>query len=410
MYLASVTQRNRLFDVATRWFADRPEPEDGRFVTQVFIFESVIWAPTIRRFVLDILCRRHPGPVRLRRLHSKDELRSALVSAYADLTGRPAQLLAEFRQHPDEFFPGTPADLVLATDASERPVALVRIKRLRRIAEKASRRVADFLADRINEVARRLAEQRAAAAGIPFDRLFSSSEAMLDDFARAERLVSLAFRDDVPTFAKRDLRVDDVLGVKFLGTDEELARVEHEISAHPLVTGVQREEHRGTYNDINLLVDLALPPAEQIIQAAQGYDWGFAAGRGLSPQALACEFPAYVRGGEGTVRAEVILTTSEELIESEFGRAIHEQRIVEQRGSAPYSGRIASNASFLIEYLLMLAISPAVTIDRLPVRMWGRYLPDIFSLAVWDLFGIRLELEAVDAFAEQGEPRTPCRE
>ena len=30
MYLTSVTQRERLLEVATRWFADRPEPGDGR--------------------------------------------------------------------------------------------------------------------------------------------------------------------------------------------------------------------------------------------------------------------------------------------------------------------------------------------------------------------------------------------
>lgn len=399
MYLASVTQRNRLFDVATRWFADRPEPGDGRFVTQVFVFESVIWAPTLRRFVSDILRRIHPGPLQLRRLRTKDELRGALADAYAHLEGRPAELFREFRLHPDEFFPGTPTDLVLATNGAARPVALVRIKRLRRIAEKASRRVADFLADRIRTVARGLAEQRATAAGIPLERLYSSPEAMIEDFARAERLVSLAFRDDVPTFAKRDLRVDDVIGTKFVGTPDELALVEHEIATHPLVTRLQREEHRGRYNDVNLLVDLALPPADQIVQAARGYDWSFAAGRGLSPEALAAQFSEYVRDGEPTVRAEVILTTGDELIESEFGRAIHEQRILEQRTSAPYSGRIATNASFLIEYLLMLAISPAVEIQRLPIRMWGRYLPDIYSLAVWDLFGIRLELETVDAFA-----------
>ena len=79
MYLASVTQRERLFDLATRWFADRPEPGDGRFATQVFVYESVIWAPTVRDFVSDIIGVTRPGPVRLRRLHSKDELRAELA-------------------------------------------------------------------------------------------------------------------------------------------------------------------------------------------------------------------------------------------------------------------------------------------------------------------------------------------
>jgi hypothetical protein len=223
---------------------------------------------------------------------------------------------------------------------------------------------------------------------------------MLDDFARAERLVSAAFRDDAPAFTPQDLRVDDVIGTKFVGTTSELERIERAIVDHPRVTDLQREEHRGRYNDINLLVDLKLPAASEIIAAVRNCGWEFAAGRGIRPDELAREFPEYVQSGERTVRVEVILTTGDELIESEFGRSIHEQRILEQRSSAPYSGRIASNASFLIEYLLMLAISPSVEAPTLPVKMWGRYLPDIYSLAVWDLFGIRLELEAVPAFAD----------
>jgi hypothetical protein len=78
---------------------------------------------------------------------------------------------------------------------------------------------------------------------------------------------------------------------------------------------------------------------------------------------------------------------------------MHEQRILEQRGNASYSGRIASNASFLIEYMLMLAVSPTVEVETLPVRMWGRYLPDVFSLSVWRLFGIPGEFELADPFA-----------
>jgi hypothetical protein len=395
-----VTQRDRLFEVATRWFADRPEPDDGRFVTQLFIYESVIWAPTIRGFVADILWRTRPGPLHLRRLRSKDELRKALASACGGLNERARELFEQFRRYPDEFFPGTPADLVLAAREDGWPLGMVRIKRERRIAEKASRRIADCLADRIRGVARELAEGRAAAAGVPLDLLFSSPEAMLDDFARAERIVSRAFRDETPTFEPPDLRVDDVIGVKFVGSPPELEEIERAVVGHPLVAGVEREEHHGRYNDVNLLVDLTLPPPGEIIEAARGRDWSFAAGRGLTPEALAREFPGYVESGARTVRAEVILTTCEELIESEFGRSIHEQRILEQRRSVPYSGRIASNASFLVEYLLMLAISPTAEVAALPVKMWGQYLPDIYSLAVWRLFGIRPGLDAVNAFTD----------
>jgi len=61
------------------------------------------------------------------------------------------------------------------------------------------------------------------------------------------------------------------------------------------------------------------------------------------------------------------------------------------------SARIASNASFLIEYMLMLALSPTIDVGDLPVKMWGRYLPDVYSVAIWKLFGITLGREQVDS-------------
>ncbi len=70
----------------------------------------------------------------------------------------------------------------------------------------------------------------------------------------------------------------------------------------------------------------------------------------------------------------------DDLVESEFGRCVHEVRILEQRSD--YSGRIAQNASWIIEYMLHLAISPKVSIDELPVKIWGRYLRDTLSHAI----------------------------
>jgi hypothetical protein len=118
---------------------------------------------------------------------------------------------------------------------------------------------------------------------------------------------------------------------------------------------------------------------------------------------LAKGFPDYVAGGERTFRAEVILTTRADLVESEFGSAIHEARILEQRHGVPYAGRIASNASFIISFMLMLALSPTIeTPDPLPVKMWGRYLPDVYSVAIWKLFGITLGRDMVDSLMPWG--------
>lgn len=397
MHLTSLTHRKQLFELATRWFGDAPRPEDGRFLTQVFTYENIITAGMVRTLLTGIKDAVHPEPVRLLRLRSKDELRDAIVEACKYPTPREAELFRQYRQRPEEFFPGTPSDVVLGLRADGSILGMARVKRLRRIAEKGSRRVADKLAGAINDRATAVAMHRAESYGIPLRQMLSSKTEMAEDFAQAERIVSRTFRDGVVVFQPEDLRIDDGIGFKFVGTAEEMAFIEEAIRNHPAVCGVQREEHRGLYNDINLLVDLELPGCGQIVDQERERDWSCLAGRGLSAAELAKGFPDYVASGDRSFRAEVILTTQADLVESEFGSAIHEARILEQRQGAPYAGRIASNASFIITYILMLALSPTIAVADLPVKMWGRYLPDVYSVAIWKLFGITLGRDQVDS-------------
>ncbi len=123
-------------------------------------------------------------------------------------------------------------------------------------------------------------------------------------------------------------------------------------------------------------MDLELPPNEAILDSMQGIDWSFAARRGLPVAELDKRFRAYVESCSRTFRVELILTTFEDLVESEFGTCIHEQRILDQRDLAGDFGRLAQNASSIIEYMLRLATSPTVDIDELPFKIWGRYIRD----------------------------------
>ena len=136
------------------------------------------------------------------------------------------------------------------------------------------------------------------------------------------------------------------------------------------------------YRGTHLQVDLGLQEPGAIVKRMRDVDWGFAVERGLSSEQLEDEFRSYVMTGARDFRVEVILTTFEDLMESEFGHSIHEARIVEQRGHANYTGRIAQNASYIIEYLLQMAISPTIQVGPVPFKMWGRYLRDTVSQAV----------------------------
>jgi len=47
MYLTAITQRDRLFETATRWLSGLPHPQDGRFITEVFLLDHGITMPVV---------------------------------------------------------------------------------------------------------------------------------------------------------------------------------------------------------------------------------------------------------------------------------------------------------------------------------------------------------------------------
>ena len=386
MYLSGLTHRDRLFDVATRWLADRLEPTDGRIVTEIFAFERAITAPTVRRFVADLCRTCHRGGLYMERITSKDEVRAAIVAAASHPSTRVAELIDWYRQLPEEFFPRTPVRMSLVTLRNGRLTAIVRRKRIRRIADKVSRRVAEQLTGEIVAVARALASSRPRPiAGADRDIAPPSTPAAVG--GAAERLVADRIRSGRITLDPEKNRVDDVIGVKVIGTPTELEAIEASLDGLEYTFASQREVKAGTYEGVHYLVDLELPPNEAILANMAGIEWAFAAGRGLRVESLDESFRAYIESCRRTFRVELILTTFDDLVESEFGVSIHEQRILEQRDLADDFGRIARNASSIIEYMLRLATSPTIDIDHIPIKIWGRYIRDTLNYAIAELGG-----------------------
>ena len=44
---------------------------------------------------------------------------------------------------------------------------------------------------------------------------------------------------------------------------------------------------------------------------------------------------------------------------------------------------------------------------ELPVKMWGRYLPDVYAAAIWKLWGITLGRDQVDSLVPWGAELLP---
>ena len=81
--------------------------------------------------------------------------------------------------------------------------------------------------------------------------------------------------------------------------------------------------------------------------------------RGFSPEGADRAFAEFVCSGEEDVLLEIILSTYQEMLESEIGRCIHEDRIIEQRLRQQYRGPLARNIQCLMEYLFTFPSSPS---------------------------------------------------
>jgi hypothetical protein len=382
VYLSGLIHRDRLFDIACRWLSDRAEGRDGRALTEIFIFERAITSPSVRALVSDLAQIIQPGPMVLRRVTTKDAVRDTIAAAVSNPTPRVRELVERYRAQPEEFFPRTPVHMSLVTDGGWRLIGMVRRKRIRRIADKVSRKVAEQLASEIDRTARQLAEERAQRVGVPLGGMVSSRAEMEEDFTAAERLVADRIRIGALTLDPHQQKVDDLIGVKLVVDPELIPRLEEALDQREGTWAFHREVHEGDYGGTHYTVDLELPPVEVVAANLRKVNWSFAAGRGISVYDLESDVYEYLSSGSRTFRVELILTSLDDLIESEFGASIHEVRILEQRDRASYSGRIALNASWIIEYMLHLAISPSVTVGELPIKIWGRYLRDTLSHAI----------------------------
>ncbi len=375
MYLTAMTHREELFDLTLRWINDDFRPGDGETLTRIFVYESAISSMAVER-VFDLLGRRFNPTFRSERIRRKNDLRERIIEHLGVRTQRVDELADSFRRNPKYFFPHLPIDALVVTDETSRLIAIGRIKRMARVAEKVSFRLVEALFREIRAKARELAGMRAAAAGIPLDELVSPPEVMRHDFILAEEAVAGSLMNRTIRIPAEALTINDVIGFKIVAPQDALDRIPEALEREAGVTVREIERHSGNYNAVNLLLDTDLPTPDTLATRLAGMDWSIARQRGLDPEAVCRGIGGYVAAGAPTVCIELILTTPEELMEAEFGRSIHELRVLRLRRRQEYNGPLGQNAGYLIEYMLALAASPTVDIPEIPIKMYGRYLPE----------------------------------
>jgi hypothetical protein len=360
----SFLHRDRLRDLVRRWLLGELRPGDADEILRLVHFNNVFVSRSLARFADGLFATLHGDGLQVMRVSTKGELRDRITRTLPVRCDRCAQLVAAYRRDPGYYFRDTPFHGSLYfRDGPTGPVytGSYRVKRIRRLAEKIARRLVDWL-------------QRDTV--IPAD-------ASTGVWREAMQRVQARLRGEPPPDG---LVINDVAGLKVILAERETGRL-----AELLVAGgcrlVEEEHHAGDYRATNLVVDCR-PDTDAVLgEPLHARMLAVFEAHGYDARRAAVAFREFVQSGEERISLEIIVTSYPEMLESEIGRCMHEERIIRQRHDPRYHGQLAQNVEFLMEFLFTFPALPGHRLERLPVRIDNRYLPDSFDEIRRRLFG-----------------------
>ena len=376
MYLSSFIHRDDLFDIAERWLLGRLEPDDGLRITQILICDGFVLGRTLKAVTDCLLKMVHGLPLQNDRIQYKGQLRDAICHNGKEGNARSGELIRLYQTNPEFFYQEAPINGVICRDHKKRLLGLYRIKRPRRIAEKANRYVANWIFRIVQNRAEEMAAERARRHNIHLEQLITPKNLMDFEFVSAEKDIAQRFKENNIKMDKSALKIDDVGGIKIVGSVEKLCQLERNLSHHPKIRIIDRESFSGNYQATSLIIEVTWDREDVCRTYFDLRIWEKYLERGLAETELKKGLEPLLDRARPTLKLELILSTFSDMVESELGNSLHEERIVAQRDNKVYKGYIPMNVEFLIEYLFAVGASPHIHIDRLPIKLWGRYLPD----------------------------------
>jgi hypothetical protein len=388
----SFLHREVLSDIIRRWMYDEARPSDADLITRLVHFNHVFVSRYLDLFAERIFGEFHPEGISSRPVWNKGDLKDALVKDPPYHNERIDELIGDYHRNPGRFYQETPFHGTLYFTRRNGFAAYIgssRIKRVRRLAEKSARRIIDRIFDQIKRHADTLADERARLQGIPREMLLTAPADMTEEFLIAEkRLLNDLLEKRPIAGAGEILAINDVAGVKIVLETPEQPKLIELLGRFPDSDIVEEERHAGRYNATNLLIRFR-PPREEILARSLGSGiLNVMQRRGFPPGEANRSFTEFVRSGEEDVLLEIIFSDYQEMLESEIGRCIHEDRVIEQRLCQQYRGPLARNIQYLLEYLFAFPASHQQELGELPIKIWNRYLPDYFDEILKQLFRI----------------------
>lgn len=388
MYLSGFVHREALFQLTRRWLCAELEPDDGLLITRTLICDGFVLGETLDKITQRLLKAVNPGPFGLERIHFKGELREALCRSVQEPTPRIMELVQDYRKRPEFYYKDVPINGVMALDQAGRLLGLYRLKRPRRIAEKANRYIANWIFHMVQEKARRLAEERARVLRVPLELLLTPEEEMAREFVRAEEEIAGSFREGKVKMDREALTINDIGGIKIVAVQEALDKLETVLEQQPDLEVVEKEDYKGEYRARSFILKHTWDK-EGICKAfVEKEAWRRYLNRGVPAEELALGIEGWLEDAAPDLYLEVMFSTFPDMVESELGCCIHEERILAQRDTKVYKGYIPANVEFLVEYLFSVGLSPKTGVDSLPILLWGRYLPETVISKIRELYGV----------------------
>lgn len=391
--ISSYLHRSVLRDIIRRWMYCDLYPSDADTITRLVHFNNVYVSRYLKIFSEKVLRQLHQDTLYAKPAFIKSDLKDIIVTNPPYRNSRIDQLIHNYYAEPGRFYRETPFHAMLFfthQNTAEEYIGSNRIKRVHRLAEKAARKIIDMIFDTIRRHADLLADERARFLGIPRHQLLTSQEEMTAEFLKAENRLLEDFKEQRKIQYTEDMVINDVAGMKVIIEDSEQSRLFTLLEQLEGCEIIEREQHTGRYNATNLIVCYKPPREDILIQPLSKTIVDIMRTRGLSPEASNNAFIEFVLSGEESICLEIIVSDYEEMMESEIGRCMHEDRITEQRFRQQYRGHLARNIEYLMEYLFTFPSSTKLELEELPIKLWNRYLPDYFEEVLRNLFQIPL--------------------
>jgi hypothetical protein len=366
-------------------------PSDADLITRLVHFNNIYLSRYLKMFSQKIFQELHKCKLNCRPAFVKSDLKDRIVTNPPYRNPRIDGLIDEYRAEPGRFYRETPFHATLffkKSGLADEYLGSSRKKRVHRMAEKSARRIIDRIFDAIRKRADLLADDRARILGIPRDQLATSQEEMTEEFLKAENRLLEDFKQKREIHDVEDMIINDVAGMKVILKDSQQGELQDVLRHMGGCEIVEEERHTGKYNATNVIVCYAPPREEILSQPLSEKIIDIMRLRGSRPGDSNREFAEFVRSGEDHIYLEIIVSDYEEMLESEIGRCMHEDRIIGQRLRQQYNGHLAKNIEYLMEYLFVFPYSTQHELGELPIKLWNHYLPDYFDEVLRKLYHI----------------------